>query len=72
MKPIDFLKLTRTKILKDVVSFIQIGANDGIVNDYAVSVVNKNDVGYFLEPMKKPFDILIKNKSDYTKSKFFN
>ena len=41
MKPIDFLKLTRTKILKDVVSFIQIGANDGIVNDYAVSVVNK-------------------------------
>ena len=61
MKPIDFLKLTRTKILKDVVSFIQIGANDGIVNDYAVSVVNKNDVGYFLEPMKSGSKIIYPN-----------
>ena len=72
MKPVDFLKLTRTRILKDVVSFIQIGANDGVINDYAVNVVNQNDIGFFLEPMIKPFDLLIKNKSDYTNSKFFN
>ena len=47
MKPVDFLKLTRTRILKDVVSFIQIGANDGVINDYAVNVVNQNDIGFF-------------------------
>lgn len=72
MKPLEFLKHTRERILKETISFIQIGANDGVTNDYANNIIKENDFGYFFEPIKKPFDLLIDNKRNYLNSKFFN
>ena len=66
----ELLNICRVKLNKDSVSFIQIGANDGVENDLANLVLNENDNGYFFEPIDVPFNLLIKNKSNFKNCKF--
>lgn len=51
-------------------SFIQIGVSDGINHDIAKDVLDSKDIGIFIEPIEKAFNLMKINKSEFTNSTF--
>lgn len=65
--------LERIRHTKGTVKFVQVGAYDGVsYGDLAHKVTKPSDHGFFIEPVKKYFDILKENKKEYVNSKFYN
>lgn len=66
-------KLKKLRETNKILNFIQIGAHDGVsYDDMANLVLNKEDVGIFIEPIKIIFERLKINKFDFKKSNFSN
>lgn len=67
---VDYLTEFRKSLNKENISFVQIGASDGIVYDYANIILKNTDEGYFIEPLPIAFSSLLENKKSFKKCKF--
>jgi len=74
LNQIELLQTLKKKIKskKENISFIQIGVNDGITHDTAFHILEPNDCGIFIEPIKKIFDVMVENKKEFNSSLFLN
>lgn len=72
MHTLDILREYTEKLRPGNVSFLQIGANDGVSYDFANHVIHSSDRGIFVEPCRLPFEKLLQNKKTYTNSVFCN
>jgi len=73
MNEILFNKINELRLIKKQISFLQIGAYDGIsMNDIANVVLNENDRGIFIEPNPYILSELKKNKSNFINSKILS
>ena len=61
----ELLRKCRKELNKEHVSFVQVGANDGVENDIANLVLKETDSGYFFEPIETSYNLLIHNKSNF-------
>ena len=67
--------LTRHLEVHGNLSYIQIGANDGILNDPMYGFLNRNSEkvsGYLLEPIPSVFQTLVSNYAKFSGLKFYN
>jgi FkbM family methyltransferase len=71
-----FIELVKSKVndlrkVKQNLSFLQIGAYDGVsFNDMANLTLSTTDNGFFIEPNDRVFEILKNNKTEFKESTF--
>lgn len=69
-EPINLLNFLRNCLKKEMISFIQIGVNDGKTHDIANEFLKESDIGYFIEPIESTFEIMKQNKINFKNAKF--
>ena len=70
LSPQILLSELRKLLNKQQISFLQIGVNDGITHDIANLILEKNDTGYFIEPIEETFNLMEINKQHFINAKF--